>query len=422
MIATMKKKSQSIKIDVYDLTKGMYVEDIIDANGNLLMVANEKITSNDQIKQIVNRGVEFVFINTEKGDVPIHLIPEKDDKLENESSILTIDQYQKAEHPDLVEVEDYYKELEQATKVHKRTIGSAKSLLEDIKSGRGFLDFEVRSIIEGIVGSLMRNSDAMVSTTQLDSNSHYLIKHSVNVAILTASTVKVMGYPKNLIIEAGIGGLLHDIGMLNIPNAIMEKRGKLSDSEFGLIKQHPVIGLEKVNNIKGITDNIKKIILQHHERFDGKGYPFGIKGGRIYEVAMVTAVADVYDALTSNRPYKKAVTPQKALAVLYKGMSREFDASIVQLFTKNMGIFPVGSFVKLQCGIMGVVIHVDAKNILAPRLLKIFNEKGDKLDKPEYMDLKKLQQDVDDEAYRIETSLEPDRFGIDTSKYITFKI
>ncbi len=420
MIATMNKKSKSIKIDIYDLAKGMYVEDLYDSNGNLLMVSNEIIKSNDQIKQIMNRGVESVFINMEKGDVPVHLIPVETNDSKDE--ILTIDDYQKQEHPDLVEVEEYYEELEKATKVHKRTITSVNNILNSIKNGRGFIEQEVRSVVSGIAKSLMRNSDAIVSTTLLDSQSDYLITHSVNVAILTASTVKIMGYPENQVIDAGIGGLLHDIGMLKIPPKILLKTGKLTDNEYNLVKQHPVLGLDYVNNMKGIPDSTKKIILQHHERYDGKGYPFGIKGGRIYEVAMVTAIADVYDALTSHRPYKRAITPQKALAVLYKGINREFDASIVQVFTKNMGIFPVGSFVKLQCGIMGVVIHVDSKNILAPKMLKLFNEKGNRLDEPEYMDLNQLQKDVDEEAYKIDTSLEPDRFGIDPSKYITFKI
>lgn len=420
MITEMNKEQKSIKIDVYDLAKGMYVEDIYDGDGNLLMEANQFIESNDQIKNILNRGVEYVFINTEKGDVPIHLIPQEKD--EHDSSIFTIDDYQRQEHPDLVEVDEYYKELDRATRVHERTLSSVKRVINDIKTGRGFLPQEVRSTVEGIVGSLMRNSDAIVSTTLLDNDSDYLIKHSVNVAILSASTVKAMGYPENQVIEAGIGGLLHDIGMLNVPEKIINKKGKLSDSEYGIIKQHPVLGLEKVNDIKGVSDNTKKIVLQHHERYDGKGYPFGIKGSRIYEFAMVTAVADVYDALTSDRPYKKAVTPQKALAVLYKGMNREFEASIIQTFTKNMGIFPIGSFIKLQCGIMGVVIHVDAKNILAPKVLKIFDENGNRLKEPEFMDLKGLQKNSENDDYKIETSLEPDRFGVEPSKYITFKI
>lgn len=419
----MNSKTGSLKIDVYELAKGMFVEDIVDNDGNLLMTANEMIKSNDQIKKIINRGVSTVFINMEKGDVPHHLIPVDEDKIkEEEEHVYTIDDYQKVMDPIHEKVDQYYKELEKAEKVHTRTIKSAQDIINSLKKGEDFYEYEVREVVQGIVGSLSRDPDAIVSTTQLETNSNYLVRHSVNVCILTASTVKAMGYSENMVIEAGIGGLLHDIGMLNVPQSILEKRGKLSDSEFNIIKQHPVLGLDKVNDIKGISDNTKKIILQHHERFDGKGYPFGIKGSRIYEVAMVTAVADVYDALTSNRPYKKAVTPQKALAVLYKGIEREFSASIVQLFTKNMGIFPVGSFVKLQCGIMGVVVHVDAKNILAPRILKLFEEDGEKVKEPEYMDLYKLQMEVDENAYRIDTSLEPDRFGIDPSKFITFKV
>lgn len=420
MIATMNKKSKSIKIDVYDLTKGMYVEDIYDSDGKLLMVSNELIKNNDQIKHIVNRGVESVFVNMEKGDVPIHLIPKEENDSTNET--LTIDDYQKQEHPDEVEIEEYYEELEKASKIHKRTITSVKDILNSIKKGRGFIEPEVRDVVSGIVKSLSRNADAIVSTTLMDSHDDYLINHSVNVAILTASTVKMMGFPESQVLEAGIGGLLHDIGMLNIPQKILQKTGKLSDNEYSRIKQHTVMGLEYVNGVKGISDNTKKIILQHHERYDGKGYPFGIKGGRIFNFAMVTAIADVYDALTSHRPYKRAITPQKALAVLYKGINREFDASIVQVFTKNMGVFPIGSFVKLHCGIMGIVIHVDSKNILAPRILELFDKDGNRLDKPKYMNLSQLQKDVDEEFYKIDTSLEPDRFGIDPSKYIGFKI
>lgn len=415
------KNAGSIKIDVYDLVKGMYVEDIYDSNGNLIMTVNELILTNDQIKKIINRGVDSVYISREKGAVPIHLIP-KEEKSNKDSSVFTIDDYQRTEHPEIVEAEAYYKELEFATKVNKRTISSIGGILKNLKTGRGFLIEEIRSTIEAIVNSLNRNSDAIVSTTQLNNDSEYLVRHSVNVLILTASTVKAMGYSETQVVEAAIGGLLHDIGMLRIPANIINKPGKLSDNEYNIIKQHPVFGLEYANTVKGMPDNSKKIILQHHEKYDGRGYPFGIKGSRIYEIAMVTSIADVYDALTSHRPYKRAVTPQKALAVLYKGMGREFDPSIVQLFTKNMGIFPVGSFVKLHCGIMGVVTHVDAKNILAPQILKLFNEKGEKLPKPELLDLRILQQGNGEDAYKIDISLEPDRFGIDTSEFIMFKI
>ena len=176
--------------------------------------------------------------------------------------------------------------------------------------------------------------------------------------------------------------------------------------------------MESILDKRGVSDIAKKVVLQHHERYNGKGYPFGIKGERIHEVGLISAVADVYDALTSDRIYKAAWTPQKALATIFQQRDRDYCSRIVDLFTKMMGVYPVGSFVKLVSGEMGVVIRIEQGSLLAPDLLVLFDKYGKRFKKPFKVELSKKQVDKDGAQYKIEMSLNPRAFNVNVSDFI----
>ena len=411
------------KISIDELTVGMFVEDIIDDNGNLLMVANESIKNEEQIEKIRSRGVSSVFINILKGNI----VEEDEDDREESGSVepFFIKEFEEFNFEEDVEDEEYIEELKKAEGSHKQALIATDNVINAIKNGediqQGDINY-IRAATEDVANSVTSNSNAMLSFTQKKESSAYEHNHAVNVSILVASTTQALGYSKSAVIEAAMGALLHDIGIHLLPEEIIDKPGKLTDREYALIKQHPVLGLGKVDAIQGLPDVIRKIILQHHERFDGCGYPFGIKGNRINEVSQITAVADVYDALTSDRPYRRAVTPQRALSVLYKGIGKDFSGPIVNTFTKNLGVYPIGSFVRLNCGIMGVVTRVDKESILTPRVLKLFNENGDRINKPIELNLREFVEEDGDDGYRIDASLEPGKFNIDPYEYIIYKL
>jgi hypothetical protein len=173
-----------------------------------------------------------------------------------------------------------------------------------------------------------------------------------------------------------------------------------------------------LKDYKGISDFSKTIVIEHHERYNGQGYPKGLRGDSIKEIALIAAVADVYDAMTTDRIYRAAWLPQKALALIFQGCDKEYSRRIVELFTKHLGIFPVGSFVKLYSGEMGVVVRTEKGELLAPDVLVLFSNDGQRLNKPLEYRLTKKQKEVGGEKFRIEMSLNPNNYGVRVEEFI----
>ncbi len=391
---------QQISID--DVKVGMYVEEILERDGRLVVSENLTIVSTQQIEVLKKRGIKSVRINTQKAVADLSL---EDTDPDSEESI------RKRE-------EEYYQELDTAVNVHHEGVIRVSEVLQAIRDGNPFSLSIIKSAAEDIVESIQRNPDALISLSQLKGYDNYTYVHSVNVAILVSSMAKSMGYSKDSLVELGVGGLLHDIGKMRVPDKILNKPGKLTDTEFAIVKRHPEFGVETILDKRGISDIARKIVLQHHERYNGKGYPLGLKGERIHEVGLIAAVADVYDALTSDRVYKTAWTPQKALALIFQGSDKEYSRRVVELCTRHLGIYPVGSFVKLVSGELGVVIRMDRGKLLSPVILILFDKNNTRMKKPYKIDLWQKQKEDDGEQYKIEISLNPKAFDVTVGDYI----
>jgi HD-GYP domain-containing protein (c-di-GMP phosphodiesterase class II) len=227
-----------------------------------------------------------------------------------------------------------------------------------------------------------------------------------------------LGYAEDKLFEAALGGMLHDIGKMKVSDSILNKPGKYTEWEFNAMKKHPEHGYELVRYKNKIPDLAKALIYQHHERFNGSGYPQGLKGEQIDEIALIGAVADVYDALTTNRSYRSAVLPNMAIAMLFEGRDKSYSKKIVERFTKQMGVYPVGSFVKLKSTELGVVTRVNKDNLLAPVMLVLFNKDKKRLAKPLEYDLAKMQTLENGADFRIECSLNPKIYRVDVGACI----
>lgn len=398
----MGKASKRISID--QVTVGMFLEDVFDDRDVMLFAANTQISDQEQIRRLKERGVSHVFINVEKGaDVPRSETPSHSplqDTLEREAA--------------------YYREIERAKTIHRTTVQTIRATLEAIRRDTSFTQESVEAAAEGIVASIDRNPDALISLSQIKGYDEYTYVHSVNVGILVSSLARELEYRQDDVLQVAIGGLLHDIGKMRVPESILNKPGKYVDWEFNIMKKHPVHGLAIINERKGtFSDMVKHIIGQHHERYNGKGYPLGLKGKQIREVGIMGAVADVYDALTTDRVYRPAWRPQKALAHIFKGCDVDYARYIVERFTKYLGIYPVGSFIKLQSGEMGVVIRVDRGHLLAPRVLLLFDRNERRLPEPIECDLYERQQQAGNGAeYQIEMSVDPKLYRVRVADYI----
>ncbi|MCX7725549.1 MAG: HD-GYP domain-containing protein [Chitinispirillaceae bacterium] len=397
------KRKISTRIPIEEVKVGMILSDVLNKEEQILF-SLITITNQEDIERLKRLGAVwgYIYNHREKEEVENKKISEEKDDREK------ITEREKL----------YYEELERAKEIHQRTLEAVKSTLHDVRMGKQVNVKKIEEAAEEMVASIVRNPDALVSLAQIKGYDDYTYEHSVNVGILITSLVYSMGYPKDLLFEAGIGGILHDIGKMTIPEHILNKPGSFTPEEYAIMKRHPENGLRILKKTENISEFSKIVVIEHHERYNGSGYPRGIKEREIHEIGLVAAVVDVYDAMTTDRVYRAAWPPPKALALIFKGANVDFSPRIVNLFTKNLGIYPVGSFVRLASGEMGIVIKVDRGSFFSPDILVLFDDKGERLKEPVEYRLSELQKREDGEKYKIEMALNSKNFGIKISDYL----
>lgn len=221
-------------------------------------------------------------------------------------------------------------------------------------------------IASDITEELSTNGEISVNLVALRTNSDYTYKHSIHVAVLSVLIGIGLGLKKQKLKELAAAGLLHDIGKLNVPSEILYKAGPLSEEEYDLMKKHTEIGYEKIKDNISISSKTKMGVYMHHENMDGSGYPLGLMGDQIYQFARIIHVADVYDAITSKRVYKKAQSPNEAIEFLMKNAGSMFDSQCVKAFITYIPVYPKGRNVILSDNSIAVVVENRQCNTLYP--------------------------------------------------------
>jgi HD-GYP domain-containing protein (c-di-GMP phosphodiesterase class II) len=393
------------RILVDKLRPGMYVEDVFNDAGVLLYSANTLINGYHQIEILRRQGVFSVYINAQKGidaekGCEIDDSPGPDQEINDDIHAYSTEQFKKA-----------------AT-LYKRTVKIVKDTMQAARTGRMFSISSLEQVVEDMVEGILADPDIHLALCHLKSYSSRIYVHSVNVAVIGAGLASAMSYKKERIIEAGVGILLHDIGKVRIPEKLLTKGGMYTHQELEYIRKHPLFGIEIVDR-KGfnVPEIARTIIVQHHERWNGGGFPNGLKGNKIDELAIICAIADMYDNLTTGDLYRRACLPQEALALIFQGSDEEYPRKIVEIFTKLLGIYPVGSFVKLETGEMGLVTRINRQTLLFPQVLVLFDSNGLKIEKPYLRDLlETLKTQI---PCKIECSLDPSTFKVKPEFYMS---
>lgn len=212
-------------------------------------------------------------------------------------------------------------------------------------------------LVEKIIDEILDNKNMMINMIDLKVFDEYTFYHSVNVAVLSIVVGATLNLNRLELYKLGMAALLHDIGKVFVPKSILEKNGKLTDEEFAQMKKHSELGYSYLKDKYNIPVHSYVGVLQHHERYDGKGYPYGKKGEDISLFGRIISVADVYDALTSDRPYRKAMLPSEAMEYIMGNSGTMFDPQIVKIFLKKVAAYPVGTVVRLSNGWSGLVIE-----------------------------------------------------------------
>jgi putative nucleotidyltransferase with HDIG domain len=278
-------------------------------------------------------------------------------------------------------------EAARAARICAKSKQAVVSMFQEARMGNAISAEDCAPLVEEISNSVLRNPGALISLARLKTADDYTYMHSVAVCALMIALARQLGLDEQQTRTAGLAGLLHDLGKAMVPGEVLNKPGKLTDDEFAIIKKHPELGHEALRQGSGVGDIVLDVCLHHHEKTDGSGYPHRLKSEEISLFAKMGAVCDVYDAITSNRPYKAGWDPAESLRKMAEWAKGHFDEAVFQAFVKSVGIYPIGSLVRLESGRLGVVIEQSEKSLLTPKVKVFFSTKANARIRPEEIDL-----------------------------------
>ncbi|MFA5016078.1 MAG: HD-GYP domain-containing protein [Methylobacter sp.] len=345
------------KIDVTQLRKGMFICGTDRKWIDIPFFRKKFLITTDKQISTLQEYCEFVYIDTEKGEDVSPAIIEQ----HNDDTFVDLDS-SKQIHEDTL----YRKNYEDS-----QTILS--EVLNDVRLGRCVDNPKVRGVVQELIVNIVKDSQSMIGLIQSKDKNDTLARKSVNVCILALAFGKHIGIPKDKMYELGLGALLHDIGMVQIPSRILLKKQPLTPAERAIMEKHTEYGLAILAKTQEIPVNVLKIVHSHHERMDGKGYPQKLQSKEIGLLVRMVTIVSVYEALTRERFYTETLSPVAALKYLYTSGKAIFDAPLVEKFIQALGIYPSGCVVVLNSGEIGVVVNVNPQDRLRPTLRIVTN-------------------------------------------------
>lgn len=282
----------------------------------------------------------------------------------------------------------YQDEVRSAQSVHVQALNAAHNMHEILKSGmeKGAVD-SIYTVMQGTIDSLKRNENALLSITRLRKADEYTFTHSVNVAMYAVVLGRRLCVQDAFLPDLALAGFFHDIGKMMVPHDVLNFPGKLSANSYKIMRGHPELGRIFLERYPDIPEIVKTGVIEHHERYDGSGYPRQKKHDEISLVGKILAVVDMYDALSSKRCYKNAYTPSQSLSILYKIRETDFAPGFVENFIDALGVYPVGSLVLLSDKSLAVVTEQHPALSLKPKVVLLVNARGGRIVHPQLLDL-----------------------------------
>lgn len=388
-------------ININDLHPGMFVMGVIKQTGHIKVKNQGWVKTQKSIDHLMSTGVLEVEIDPNKtlqeqtSDTPEENIsPTSEAPFNPWHKNATIDS-----------------ELTQAAKLYDEAKLLQRKAFNDLQTGHPIDIGAFKDTARGFIDSVFRNQDALACIVRIREKDTYLLEHSINVSILLSIFAKHMNFEPDIIEQMTTGALLHDIGKVHIPDTILHKAAQLTTDEFEIMKRHAQYSYDIV-----LGANLGKIATEiagyHHERLDGSGYPFGYKDNELSQYVRMASIVDVYDALTAERVYKVGMTPVKAFKILREGTPHHYDTDLLNVFINAIGVYPVGTLVKLKSQRVGIVCVSNPESPLKP-VVKIFYHAKHM----HYLEVKDVDLASNRTDDHLEAAIKPEEFSLDLLKF-----
>lgn len=317
-----------------------------------------------------------------------------------------------------VNTEELGKELARAQDIEKQASAAINSVIDNVRRGESLDVPQLEQVVDPLVDSVLRNADAMSWLMRIREKDEYVYQHSIGSSVWAVVFGRHLGFDKETLNAVGLGGMLLDIGKTKLPDELLKKPGALTEDESLLMYKHVEYGLEILREAGNTDARVEIMLATHHERFDGSGYPNGLKGTDIPVLGRIAGIVDSYDAMVSKRPYAETMSTFTAMRQLQKLGRDKFQKEMIDQFVQAVGMFPTGSLVELNSGEVGVVVAQNNYQRLRPEIMLILDRDKTLLDDFRTIDLRmNTNDDLGKESLWIDRGLEPGSYGIDPAEY-----
>lgn len=386
-------------IPVNQLQPGMYVIAIASQTGAMEIAQTGLVTTRQQVDVLIRRGVLTVKVDLARSKLPGIAQVISPSPAHSAGSVRPAGSGEGRE----LKIRRLYQEARELQ----------GKFIRHLKAGEPINITPLAAVAEEMVDTMFTHGDAMLCLARIRAKDAYLMEHSMNVAILLANFGRYLGLDRSVLKELTLGGLLHDVGKIMTPDEVLNKPGKLTDEEFGVMRQHVVHSYDILSNTAGITPTMLEVAANHHERLDGTGYPQRLKGDQLSLYTRMSGIVDVYDAVTADRVYKQGMQPTQAFRILLKGINQHFDAELVTRFIKCMGVYPVGTLVQLSNQRLAVVMQRNEQQPLKPMVKVIYHATL-----RHYLEVQWLDLARSGGQESIESTVDPKEFGINLANFV----
>ncbi len=357
------------KINVEQLKPGMYVHDM-DCGWmeHPFLTDSFKIKSDKDIERMVGHGIRELYIDPAKGfDVDDAPTQTEAEAVINRKMAAVVEPIKPVEPVSL------HEELVNARRVRDEANKVIGDMMLGVRHGKKVEMARLDPVVRQMSDSILRNKDALLSLCRIKEKDNYTFLHSLSVGALLMNFTRAAHLKPGDMVLVGTGGMLHDIGKTMVPDRILNKPGTLTPDELTTMQMHVQHGRNILSDARDITQTSFDVVAQHHERYDGSGYPLKLKGEEMSVYGQMASIVDVYDAMTSDRVYRMGMDPTLAVRKMFEWSRAHFDPKLIQLFVRTIGIYPVGTLVMLESKRIAIVLNQDGRDLTRPVLRVVYD-------------------------------------------------